>query len=64
MFRTDDPIADFLRHDEQCQRNARRLPRCVECGEPIQDEYAYCFDGEWTCEDCMQNYRQPVDYED
>ena len=37
------------------------LPECSCCGEHIQDEYAYCINGEWMCDSCMdRNYRKEV----
>lgn len=62
MYRTDDPVADFLAHDAERQRRLRRRPRCCECGEHIQDEYAYCINDEWICEACLNgHYRQSVE---
>lgn len=59
---TDDPIADFERHDAEQEAKLERLPECSECGHPIQDDYAYYINGEWICERCMkENYRRAVD---
>ena len=61
MCWTDDPLADFRRHDAQQEAKLERLPRCSECGEPIQDDYAYCINDEWICERCLDaNYRREV----
>ena len=40
---------------EQCQA-AERLSRCSECDEPITTEMAYYINGEWICEECMEQY--------
>ncbi len=61
MFRTDDPVADFLRHDAERQSRQRRRPKCCDCGEHIQDEQAYFIDGNWYCEACMNEYKQTID---
>ena len=61
MFRTDDPVADFLRHDAERQSRQRRRPKCCDCGEHIQDEQAYFIDGKWFCEACMNEYKQTID---
>ena len=58
---TDNPIADFLHHDREQARELERLQVCVECGEPIQDEMAYYFHGDWYCEECANGHRRSVD---
>lgn len=30
------------------------LPKCLECGEPIQQDECYDFDGDLICEDCLK----------
>jgi formylmethanofuran dehydrogenase subunit E len=59
---TDDPIADFARHDAEQQEELEKLPVCSECGEPIQSEYCYEIDGEYICEECLEcNHKKTVD---
>lgn len=43
----------------QISENLQMLPRCVICGNPIQDEYCYCIQpGAVCCEKCMnKNFR-------
>ena len=61
MCWTDDPIADFERYDAAQEAKLERLPVCEECGEPIQDDYAYYINDIWICESCMKaNYRREV----
>lgn len=60
MWITDDPLADFERHDREQTRQLNRLPRCSECDHPIQDEFAYYINDEWICDDCMKQYRKEV----
>ena len=60
MSYTDDPVADYDALDAEQQRILDKLPRCSECDEPIVDEYAYYINGEWICEDCMEQYRKEV----
>lgn len=49
------------RHDAEQQARLDKLPECSECGEKIQDEYAYYINGEWIHEKCMnENYRKEV----
>lgn len=36
----------------------KRLPKCSECGEHIEDDECYEFDGNLICIDCMEeNHR-------
>ena len=60
---TDTPIAVFLRHDRDQAEELERLPVCVECGEPIQDEMAFYFHGEWYHTSCMDSYKRTVEIE-
>lgn len=57
---TDNPINDFLAHDLEQEEQLEKLPKCGQCGKPIQDEFLYEIDGETLCEDCMKDiYRMP-----
>lgn len=61
MFRTDDPVADFESWDAMLEQRLARLPVCSECGEPIQDYFAYQIDNRWICENCIQWSRREVE---
>lgn len=52
---TNDPLADFARHEAQQQKALDKLPQCSECGEPIQDEHFYLICDEPICEECLEN---------
>lgn len=60
MFsRTDDPIADFNRYEEERQAKLEKLPKCDECGEYIQDDCLYEFNDTLICEECLKdNHRK------
>ncbi len=60
MTFTDDPIADFERYDAEQQEQLDKLPKCVECGEPIQQEFAVCINDDWICDDCLEMFRKEV----
>ena len=51
---TDDPLYDFDRWDARREEWLKTRPVCDECGEPIQEEYGYSFEGQLLCEDCFQ----------
>lgn len=62
MMRTDYPIADFERYEQEKQEWLDKLPRCSECDEPIQDSQCYEINDEYICDDCMhRNHRKWVD---
>lgn len=60
MNRTDDPLKDFDRHDTEQQKKLDRLPKCTECGEPIQQEKAVCIDGDFYCDHCLDEMRMSI----
>ena len=57
MFYTDDPVADFNRHDREQQAWLNKLPECCECGHPIQSECLFDIAGHLYCEDCMEGFK-------
>ncbi len=62
FYYSDDPVADFLRHDADEAKELSRLPVCVECDEPIQDEYCFEINGELVCIRCLRdNHRKFTD---
>ena len=56
IFRTDDPLADFARHEAEQESWLANRPECADCGERIQDEDAYYINGEFVCKGCMSTY--------
>ena len=61
-YRTDDPIADFNRHEREQDKLLERLPKCADCGEPIQDDDYYEFDCYFYCWDCVNdNHKKSTD---
>ena len=63
MYRTDDPIADFNRHDYEQERWLESRPTCYECGEAITEEYAYMIDSNYICHECMEEHRIYIEEE-
>lgn len=62
MYRTDDPIADFNRWDNDQQKQLDRLPKCADCGEPVQDDHYYLINDEVICPACLEsNYRKAIE---
>lgn len=58
FHRTDDPLADFHRYDAECQRELERLPKCVNCGEHIQQDDAVNIGGHYYCDECLHAMRE------
>lgn len=56
-----DNYERWEQHEAEQQRALDKLPICSECGEPIQDEYCYEIDGEYICEECINNHRKSID---
>lgn len=62
MYYTDDPLADFARKDADDAAWLQSLPKCAECGEPIQQDFCYEMEGKVICEQCLnENHRKMVD---
>lgn len=60
MFYSDNPALDYDRYCDAQDKLLDKLPRCSQCDEPIQEEYAYYINDEWVCEDCMEEHKQRV----
>lgn len=48
----------FVEHDAEQQRWLATLPKCVECGDPIQDEVYYEIGNRCWCPSCMDDHRR------
>ena len=59
-YRTDNPVEDFNRHDAKKEAWLKTLPKCAECGHPIQQEDAVCIGRRWFCDDCLDEMRVAI----
>lgn len=57
-YYSNDPLADFHAHDNEQEARLDKLPKCAECGEPIQQEFAVRIKGEWFCDRCLDANRE------
>lgn len=62
---TDDPVADAERYFAERDEALTVLPICSCCGERIQEDELYDFDGDLVCEECLpvylaDNYKKPT----
>lgn len=63
MYRTDDPLADFARHEQDLEEAIALLPDCNICGEKIQDDYLYEIHDELICEGCLnEHFRKQTEH--
>lgn len=58
MTWTNDPIADFNRHDAEQADKLSKLPKCDFCEEPIQDDTYYDIDGVKCCLECLKDFKK------
>ena len=62
LFRTDDPEKDFDRWDAEQEAALEKLPKCVKCKEPIQDDHYFDVNGELYCEEHMiEKFRKDIE---
>ena len=57
MF-TGDPLKDFDLKEQEEQKWLDKLPKCAYCGEPIQSEQCYVFDGDIFCPECLTEHHR------
>lgn len=61
MFnRTDDPIADFQRHDAEQTEWLKKRPKCACCRDHIQQETAVHIYDKWYCDECLDAVRESI----
>lgn len=53
---TDEPTADADRYLAEQDRRLDKLPICELCRQPIQQEKAVYYEGQWCCEDCESDF--------
>ena len=59
---TGDPLRDFDLYEAEQEKKMKKLPKCYECGEPIQDEECYEINDELICPKCLiENHRKFTD---
>lgn len=60
---SDRALRDWERRDREQTRALSRSPKCTYCGEPIQGDFVFIFDGgKQICEDCLnEEHRFYVD---
>lgn len=53
---TDDPAMDEMRYTQEKEDELERYPKCDCCDEIIQDEHFFIIDGEYICQNCLEEY--------
>lgn len=62
LWISDNPVADATRRDWEEEQIQKILPKCVTCGEVIDEDYVYVDNDGPKCEDCFNKaYRIDMD---
>lgn len=61
MIRTDDPVRDYASYDAEQWEKEQKLPECSRCGERIYSESAVKLDGEYICDNCINDAREYIE---
>lgn len=56
-----DNYDQFVAHDTYRERSLRRLPVCCNCDEHIQQEKALKIDGNWYCDECIEDMKEDIE---
>lgn len=61
----NDPYRDFQIHEAEQEEKLNKLPKCIDCGQAIQDDWLFDIFGDLYCEKCLnKNFRRYTeDYE-
>lgn len=59
-----DPAREWDKHCEQQEKELAKRQKCSECDEPIMTDYCHYINGEYICDDCMEQYRVETPVED
>lgn len=55
----DGNLAFLDEHEREQDEALESLPKCDECGNPIQEDYYFPLNGERICEGCLyKNHRK------
>lgn len=49
-----DNYSMWAQHDAEMEAELEKLPKCSECGNPIQDEKCFEVNDELICPGCMK----------
>lgn len=58
---TGSPYFDADQKNEEEERWLERRPVCAECGEHIQEDYAYRIGDDLYCNDCIECAKVRID---
>lgn len=60
-FPSGKVIEDVNNYDFNQEQALLMRPRCTLCGNPIQEEHAYCVQGMLVCTNCMKQFQINVE---
>ena len=59
---TDDPVRDAVRYDLAMDKQRKMLPKCVKCGEIIDEDYVWIDEDGPHCDECFKSiYRENME---
>ena len=53
-----DPLQDFHSYEGEREREFEKRQACHLCKKTIADDYCYFIDGDYVCEDCLEEFYQ------
>ena len=56
-----DNYSRYEMYEDELYRRAKHFPVCVCCGERILSEWRYRINGEYWCENCVEELRESND---
>ena len=64
MPRSGDPLEDFHNHEMMKEALLKRMPKCQRCRKHIQQDRAVCIDGQYYCDECLDELKVWLDGDD
>ena len=60
MCFTNNPVMDYERYSAEQEARLDKLPKCKECGEPVQQDSCVCFEGKYVCDNYLEDLRVDI----
>jgi len=51
-----DSYDEFVLHEAEQAEKLKGRPICCHCEEPIVEDVAICYNGDWYCSDCEDKF--------
>lgn len=60
MYSIPDNYTIFTKRETEQQAELDKLPKCLGCGEPVQQSDALYINGGYICDGCLEDLRREV----